>query len=365
MLAKSSPDLDLTVRGAISIARRLQDPLAELVKIEPKSIGVGQYQHDVSQPDLKKALHEVVESCVNQVGVNLNTASESLLQYVSGIGPVIAKNIVKYRQDNGLFKEREELNRVSNFGSKVFQQASGFLRIPDSHTVLDRTGIHPERYMAVKDMAHELGISLSQLVGEGAQKLESIRAKWEELIGKYTFDDIIAELQKPGRDPRDPYQLFKFREDIHEIKDLKKDMICPGIVTNVTNFGAFVDVGVHQDGLVHLSQISHEFVDDPKTVLSPGDQVQVKVLEVDAEKKQISFTMLLTEKPKVAKPRVSKSEGKGKFKAKGAKGKDAKGGKKPFNKKGKKAAGGRRDGAKPRGGKPFNNPFADLANLKK
>lgn len=296
------PDLDLTVRGAISIARRLQDPLAELVKIEPKSIGVGQYQHDVSQPELKKALHDVVESCVNQVGVNINTASESLLQYVSGIGPAIAKNIVKYRQDHGLFKDREELNKVANFGSKVFQQASGFLRIPDSAKVLDRTGIHPERYMAVKDMAHELGVNVSQLVGDGATKLEALRAKWEELIGKYTFDDIIQELKKPGRDPRNPYQLFKFREDIHEISDLKKDMICPGIVTNVTNFGAFVDVGVHQDGLVHLSEISHEFVEDPKTVLSPGDQVQVKVLDVDVEKKQISFTMLLTEKPKVAKP---------------------------------------------------------------
>ena len=370
------PDLDLTVRGAISIARRLQDPLAELVKIEPKSIGVGQYQHDVSQNQLKKALHEVVESCVNQVGVNLNTASESLLQYISGIGPAIAKNIVQFRQTHGLFKEREELNKVTNFSSKVFQQASGFLRIPDSKITLDRTGIHPERYMAVKDMAHELGVTVSQLLGEGATQLEVLREKWEKLIGKYTFNDILDELRKPGRDPRDPYQLFKFREDIHEIKDLKQDMICPGIVTNVTNFGAFVDVGVHQDGLVHLSEISHTFIEDPKTVLSPGDQVQVKVLDVDVEKKQISFTMLLTVKPKPApRPRVDKAKSQRPLaqsrRTKEGVGTDRKGEKshsKPpdrfANKKGKPGSGRREEGGKQRG-KPFNNPFAELMNIKK
>lgn len=371
------PDLDLTVRGAISIARRLQDPLAELVKIEPKSIGVGQYQHDVSQSHLKKALHEVVESCVNQVGVNLNTASESLLQYVSGIGPAIAKNIVQYRQTHGLFKDRDELNKVANFGSKVFQQASGFLRIPDSKVTLDRTGIHPERYMAVKDMAHELGVNVSHLLGvEGAQKLEVLREKWEKLIGQYTFNDIIEELKKPGRDPRDPFQVFKFREDIHEIKDLKKDMICPGIVTNVTNFGAFVDVGVHQDGLVHLSEISHEFIEDPKAVLSPGDQVQVKVLDVDVEKKQISFTMLLTEKPKAApRPRVDKAKSKRPL-SQSKRTQDASSGKgkgqhnkRPHKKGGKptQQGQGRRDENQNRKhrGSPFNNPFADLLNLKK
>ncbi len=304
------PDLDLTVRGAISIARRLQDPLAELVKIEPKSIGVGQYQHDVSQPELKKSLYAVVESCVNQVGVNLNTASSALLQYVSGIGPTIAKNIVEYRETKGLFKERDELNKVAQFSSRVFQQASGFLRIPEGRVVLDKTGIHPEQYMAVKDMASELGLSVSQLIGEGASQLEKIREKWVKLVGEFTFNDIVNELKKPGLDPRDVYKVFKFREDIHEIKDLQKDMICPGVVTNVTNFGAFVDVGVHQDGLVHLSQISHDFIEDPKLVLSPGDQVQVKVLDVDVEKKQISFSMLLTEKPPAMKPRVSRAESK-------------------------------------------------------
>lgn len=290
------PELDLTVRGAISIARRLQDPLAELVKVDPKSIGVGQYQHDVSQSELKKSLSRVVESCVNQVGVDLNTASESLLQYVSGIGPAIAKNIVAHRKTSGLFQEREELLKVGQFSSKTFEQAAGFLRIQDAKNILDRTGIHPERYSAVKEMAHELGVPVSQLMGEGATKLLPMKAKWSQLIGEFTFDDIVKELQSPSRDPRDPYKVFQYREDIHELKDLKAGLICPGLVTNVTNFGAFVDIGVHQDGLVHISELSDEFVSDPKLVVKPGDQVQIRVLAVDLEKKQISLSMKLQER---------------------------------------------------------------------
>lgn len=293
------PDLDITVRGAISIARRLQDPLSELVKIEPKSIGVGQYQHDVSQPSLKKSLEAVVESCVNTVGVDVNTASVSLLQYVAGIGPGIAKNIVEFRKTKGLFTERTELLSVPHFSSKAYEQAAGFLRVPGGKVALDATGIHPERYQAVRDMLTETGLTLSKAIGGDISKLKEARPKWISLVGEYTFDDIVAELEKPNRDPRDPFKVFKFREDIHEIKDLKENMVCPGIVTNVTNFGAFVDIGVHQDGLVHISHISHQFVADPRTVVQPGQQVQVKVIGVDLEKKQIALTMLLEAKPAV------------------------------------------------------------------
>jgi protein Tex len=291
------PNLDITVRGAISIARRLQDPLSELVKIEPKSIGVGQYQHDVNQGHLKKSLHAVVESCVNTVGVDVNTASVSLLQYVAGIGPGIAKNIVEHRAQKGLFTERSELNNVSHFSGKVFEQAAGFLRVVGGKIGLDSTGIHPERYSAVRDMLSEAGLTLAKAVGGDVSKLQETKAKWVELLGEYTYQDIVTELAKPARDPRDPFKIFTFREDIHEIKDLKEAMICPGIVTNVTNFGAFVDIGVHQDGLVHISHISHEFVADPRTVIAPGMQVQVKVISIDLEKKQIGLSMLLEERP--------------------------------------------------------------------
>ena len=287
------PELDLTVRGAISIARRLQDPLAELVKVDPKSIGVGQYQHDVSQSHLKKSLEQVVESCVNGVGVDLNTASAPLLAYVSGIGPGLAKNIVEFRKTNGLFQERSELMKIPRFSAKVYEQSAGFLRIHHGKHVLDSTGIHPERYTAVHDMAQEMGVAIPSLVGEGARKLLEVRTKWAAIVGDFTFDDMVRELEKPGRDPRDPFKAFTFRDDISEVKDLKENMICPGIVTNVTNFGAFVDIGVHQDGLVHISALSHKFVDDPRKVVNPGDQVTVKVLGVDRDKNQISLTMVL------------------------------------------------------------------------
>lgn len=350
------PDLDLTVRGAISIARRLQDPLAELVKIDPKSIGVGQYQHDVAQGNLKKSLHDVVESCVNKVGVDLNTASESLLQYVAGIGPALAKNIIKRREDKGLFEERDQLLEVASFSSKAFEQAAGFLRIPNAKTILDSTGIHPESYKAVQDMAKELGLTVGKLMGQAKDQLSKQKDKWVQLVGEFTFEDIIRELDAIGRDPRDPFKVFKFREDIHEVKDLKDEMICPGIVTNVTNFGAFVDIGVHQDGLVHISELAHEFVDDPRKVVNPGDQVKVKVLKVDGDKNQISLSMLITEKPQTnvarKKPAQSKAGAKTSFKGKS---------KKPQQKT------SRKPGARPerRPPKPnFNNPFAALGDIK-
>lgn len=353
------PDLDLTVRGAISIARRLQDPLAELVKVEPKSIGVGQYQHDVSQPRLKKTLHEVVESCVNQVGVDLNTASTSLLQYVSGIGPALAKNIVEHRKKSGLFKERDELMKVGQFSTKAFEQAAGFLRILDGKVALDRTGIHPERYSAVREMAQELGVTISSLTGPGAEKLKPLREKWAQLIGEYTFDDIVRELEKPGRDPRDIFKVFQYREDIHELKDLKPGMICPGIVTNVTNFGAFVDIGVHQDGLVHISELSHEFVDDPRKVVNPGAQVQVKVLAVDLDKNQISLSLKLEDRPRVEAPRPQQQRSGGGKKPQG------KGRPPQRSAKGHHGGGKHQPPPKPRPEKkPFNNPFAALSTLK-
>ena len=354
------PELDITVRGAISIARRLQDPLSELVKIEPKSIGVGQYQHDISQSQLKKSLHEVVESCVNTVGVDLNTASEFLLHYVAGIGPATAKNIVEFRKEKGLFECRSDLRNVPKFSSKGFEQAAGFLRVPNSSTVLDTTGIHPERYQAVKDMAQELGTMVKQLIGSGAAQLEKLREKWVPIVGEFTFNDIITELKRPGRDPRNIFKIFQFREDINEVMDLKEGMVCPGLVTNVTNFGAFVDIGVHQDGLVHISQLSHKFVEDPRKVVVPGDQVTVKVLGVDKEKSQVSLTMLMEEKP-AAKLASSRRKGHGVKKEGSVKGKGKGKGKKPPRKGGRP---GGKDGQRRRPAQPFNNPFAALGDIK-
>lgn len=289
------PNLDITVRGAISIARRLQDPLAELVKIDPKSIGVGQYQHDVAPALLKKSLDNTVDSCVNRVGVNLNTASIHLLAHVSGIGPGLAKAIMEHRAEKGLFKSRDDLLKVSRFSKKTFEQAAGFLRIPSAETPLDNTGVHPERYAFIEALAEFLGKTSKELLGpEGAKVIrarDSELKKFKEEVGEFTFADIVAELEKPGRDPREEFIPFTFRDDIFEIKDLKPGMQCPGIVTNVANFGAFVDIGVHQDGLVHISQISDRFVKDPREVVKPGDRVTVRVLEVNFEKKQISLSM--------------------------------------------------------------------------
>jgi len=375
------PDLDLTVRGAISIARRLQDPLSELVKLDPKSIGVGQYQHDVNQMRLKKSLHEVVESCVNTVGVDVNTASTALLQYVSGIGPAIARNIVEHRKAIGLFKERDELLKVPQFSTKAFEQAAGFLRVNEGKVALDRTGIHPERYSAVREMAQEAGVPVTSLLGAGAEKIKPLREKWSKLIGEFTFDDIVRELEKPGRDPRDMFKVFQYREDVHELKDLKADMICPGIVTNVTNFGAFVDIGVHQDGLVHISELSHQFVEDPRKVVNPGDQVKVKVLAVDLDKNQISLSMKLEEKaprpePRPKAPREARGDQRGPNRGGpprggGGKGRPQQGGgggQRPQHHQGGGQRPQHQGGQKPQQQrpekKPFNNPFAALLNNK-
>ena len=307
-LARSEfPDLDVTVRGAISIARRLQDPLAELVKVDPRSIGVGQYQHDVAQALLKESLDGVVDSCVNQVGVNLNTASEPLLAHVSGIGPALAKAIVEQRAAKGLYKSRRELLEIKHFSQKTFEQAAGFLRVPDAPNPLDNTGVHPERYDALEALAARLGKPLSELLGAGAA-LAAEDTAFREEVGAFTSADIVAELQKPGRDPRAAFEVFRYREDVKDLKDLKPGMIVPGIVTNVTHFGAFVDVGVHQDGLVHLSQLGDNFVNDPSSVVHPGSRVSVRVLEVDLEKKQIALSMK-TPRPK-PKPRPARKPDK-------------------------------------------------------
>ncbi len=284
------PDLDLTIRGAISIARRLQDPLAELVKVDPKSIGVGQYQHDVAPGLLKKSLEGVVRSCVNAVGVNVNTASPYLLAEVAGIGRSLARSVAEYRQTHGVFKEKRDLLRVPRVTEKVFEQAAGFLRIPGAAHPLDNTGIHPERYDLLEKLAARLGKQVGELVGPGAALVKQdawLRAE----VGQFTFDDIVKELQRPGRDPRETFVAWSFRDDIHEVKDLAPGMVCPGIVTNVTNFGAFVDIGVHQDGLVHVSQLADRFVKDPRDVVSPGDRVTVRVLDVNLAKNQIALTM--------------------------------------------------------------------------
>jgi uncharacterized protein len=284
------PDLDVTIRGAISIARRLQDPLAELVKVDPKSIGVGQYQHDVSPTGLKKSLDGVVDSCVNQVGVDVNTASVHLLAHVSGIGPGLARAIVDQRAKEGLYKSRTALLDVPRFSKKTFEQAAGFLRVPGAANPLDNTGVHPERYDALERLASRLGVGTDALLGSGVKLVKQAR-ELETELGAFTFADVIRELEKPGRDPREAFVPFSFRADIHEVKDLQPGMVCPGIVTNVTNFGAFVDIGVHQDGLVHISQLADRFVKDPRDVVNAGDRVTVRVLEVKLDKKQIALTM--------------------------------------------------------------------------
>ncbi|UTG92946.1 Tex family protein [Geobacter sulfurreducens] len=286
------PDLDLTVRGAISIARRLQDPLAELVKIDPKSIGVGQYQHDVDQRALKKSLDAVVESCVNYVGVDLNTASWALLSYVSGVGPSLARAIVRHRDEHGPFPARRALMKVPRFGDKAFEQAAGFLRIRGGEHPLDATAVHPERYPVVEAMATDLGVSLSQLAADPALPARiDLKRYVTDAVGLPTLRDIMEELKKPGRDPREEFRTAAFRDDVTEIGDLKEGMVLQGVVTNVTAFGAFVDVGVHQDGLVHVSHLSVKFVKDPAEAVRVGQVVQVKVLSVDVQRKRISLSI--------------------------------------------------------------------------
>jgi protein Tex len=285
------PKKDLTVRGSISIGRRLMDPLAELVKIDAKSIGVGQYQHDVDQKLLKESLDDVVISCVNVVGVELNTASKNLLSYVSGIGPVLAQNIVDYRLSEGRFKNRNDIKKVPRLGGKAFEQSAGFLRIKDGENVLDNTSVHPERYDLIKKMASSQGLSIVDFMKNAeVRKKVSLRDFVSKEVGLPTLSDIMKELEKPGRDPREPLDDFSFG-NVHSMDDLKVGMVLPGIVTNITAFGCFVDIGVHQDGLVHLSQLANRFIKDPNEVVKVHQKVQVKVTEVEVQRKRIAFTM--------------------------------------------------------------------------
>ena len=285
------PDLDVTVRGAISIARRLQDPLAELVKTDPKSIGVGQYQHDVNQTKLRKCLDRVVQSCVNNVGVDLNMASAPLLSCVSGIGPKLAENIVAYRNSNGRFTDRRQLSSVSKLGKKAFEQAAGFLRIRDGDQPLDNSAVHPESYTIVHRMAKQLKIDLRTLVGNATYSKKLNAADFfDDQFGLPTVQDIISELAKPGRDPRSEFRVVKFDQQVNDIKDLRPNSVLEGVITNVTHFGAFIDLGVHQDALIHISQLSDQFVADPNDVVSVGDVLKVKVMEVDVARKRISVT---------------------------------------------------------------------------
>ncbi|MEQ8712554.1 MAG: Tex family protein [Cyclobacteriaceae bacterium] len=286
------PDHDLTVRGAVSIGRRMMDPLAELVKLDPKSIGVGQYQHDVDQTALKNSLDDTVMGCVNAVGVELNTASKELLTYVSGLGPVLAENIVKYRNENGPFKDRASLKKVQRLGDKAFEQAAGFLRVRDGKNLLDASAVHPESYAIVKAMAKDLNCTVEQLIKEKSLRDRVDLKKYVTAeVGMPTLQDIMQELDKPGRDPREQFEVFQFQDGVQEMSDLKVGMQLPGIVTNITKFGAFVDVGVHQDGLVHVSQLSDNYISDPAEVVKLQQHVNVTVTEVDLGRKRIALSM--------------------------------------------------------------------------
>ena len=287
------PDLDLTLRSAVSIARRLQDPLAELVKIDPKSIGVGQYQHDVSQTRLKRRLDETVESAVNRVGVELNTASPALLSYVAGIGPTVAQRIVQQRDGSGPFRSRAELlKKVPGLGPKTYEQAAGFLRVRDGAHPLDASAVHPERYGLVERIARDLSVDVTSLVGnEAAVGKIDVQRYLGDGVGLPTLEDIVAELKKPGRDPREQFEAPAFRDDVQSISDLKEGMSLQGTITNVVAFGAFVDIGVHQDGLVHVSELSDRFVKDPNEAARVGDRVTVRVMSVDVPRKRIALSM--------------------------------------------------------------------------
>jgi len=289
---KEFPNYDVTVRGAISIGRRLMDPLAELVKIDPKSIGVGQYQHDVNQQWLQKSLQEVVESCVNRVGVELNTASAELLSYISGVGPTLAKNVVEYRNSNGIFKNRNELKKVPRFGEKAFEQAAGFLRIHGAQNLLDASAVHPESYHIVETMAKRLNTQISELMqSETLRKQIQLKEFITDKVGLPTLQDIMQELAKPGRDPREQFEEFEFDKSIQSINDVTVGMRVPGIITNITKFGCFVDIGVHCDGLIHVSQLANRYIENPNEVVKLNQKVWAKVTEVDLDRKRISLSM--------------------------------------------------------------------------
>ena len=302
------PDHDVTVRGAVSIGRRLMDPLAELVKIDPKSIGVGQYQHDVDQQKLQAALDDTVISSVNAVGVELNTASKQILSYVSGLGPALAQHIVNYRTENGAFSDRKELKKVPRLGEKAFEQAAGFLRIRNSENPLDASAVHPERYELVEKMAKDQGCSIQDLLTNEKYRKQIAPEKYvTEEVGLPTLHDILEELAKPGRDPRDQFESFAFTEGVNKISDLRLGMRLPGIVTNITNFGAFVDIGVHQDGLVHLSQMTNRFIKDPNEVLKVQQRVMVTVTEIDEKRNRIGLSMKQEEKKRPSKTKANRN----------------------------------------------------------
>ena len=361
------PELDLTIRGAISIARRLQDPLAELVKIDPKAIGVGQYQHDVYQPLLAKKLDQVVESCVNHVGVDLNTASAPLLARVAGLRSSVARSIVEHRVRNGAFTSRKALLGVPGLGPKTFEQAAGFLRIRGGEHPLDASAVHPERYELVEKIAADLGVSLGKLVGDAQLAANIPVARYVQGgVGEPTLRDIIAELQKPGRDPRDRFDPPKFRDDVTTIADLKPGMVLEGVVTNVTAFGAFVDVGVHQDGLVHISQLADRFVKDPHEVVKAGDKLKVRVLEVDAERRRIALSARSPQGAAPAKgqdrPQAGKDRGPGGGGKQGGPGGQDRGQDRGRQGPGRPGArpDSRRSDPSPQAGGFANNPFAKL-----
>ncbi len=336
------PDHDLTVRGSVSIGRRLMDPLAELVKIDPKSIGVGQYQHDVDQTELKTGLDDVVISCVNAVGVDVNRASAQLLAYVSGLGPQLARNIVSHRDANGPFNARMDLKKVPRLGPKAFEQAAGFLRILEAANPLDASAVHPESYSIVDAMATDLQCTVADLMQQPQLRQQiDIQRYVTDTVGIPTLTDIMSELAKPGRDPRRSFEAFAFDENVTEMKDLEAGMQLPGIVTNVTKFGAFVDIGVHQDGLVHITELADRFIKYPGEVVKVQQRVRVTVLEVDLDRKRISLSMRSGQKQPAAKPSTKLPAGP----------------RPPKSKAGK---------AQSRTRQPFNNPLADaLAKLKR
>ncbi|HEX7547521.1 MAG TPA: helix-hairpin-helix domain-containing protein, partial [Candidatus Methylomirabilis sp.] len=303
-------DQDITVRGAVSIGRRLMDPLAELVKIDPKSIGVGQYQHDVDQKALKRSLDEVVSSCVNAVGVEVNTSSKQLLSYVSGLNGVTAENLIAYRNQNGPFRSRRELLKVPRLGPKAFEQAAGFLRIRDGQNPLDASAVHPESYPIVERMAGDLDCTVGDLMKKSELRTQIKLERYvADTVGLPTLKDIMDELAKPGRDPRERFEAFSFAEGVTKLQDLTPGMRLPGIVTNVTAFGAFVDIGVHQDGLVHISQLADQYVKDPATVVKVHQRVQVTVLEVDLDRKRIGLSMKSAPEPGAARaPRTAPAD---------------------------------------------------------
>ncbi len=366
---KEFPDQDITVRGAISIGRRLQDPLSELVKIEPKSIGVGQYQHDVDQDRLKGSLDDVVVSCVNGVGVELNNASHTLLSYVSGINTTQAGAIVEFRKKNGLFKNRKQIVDVPRIGPKAFEQAAGFLRIRNGENALDASAVHPERYELVEQIAKDNDMEIKDLVGDPGLKDRVDLSKYiSDDVGEPTLKDILDELAKPGRDPRPKLAPVRFNPDVTELKDLREGLVLDGVVTNVTNFGAFVDIGVHQDGLVHVSELSHEYIQDPSKAVSVQDRVKVKVLEVDQARNRVSLSIKQTTEPPARAeradykpfPKRERSQGGGnrkeRYKGRPPRRNDRYEGKGQYRKGGQKRQGGQN-----RGGGITSNPFAALA----